>query len=310
MALDAENREYLKPEVLAQIGDLGLRARGVVEGFVSGLHRSPYHGFSVEFSQHREYVPGDDLRHLDWRVYGKSDRYCIKQYEEETNLRSHILLDCSGSMRYPEHDAATGRLTKFEYGATIAASLAYLLLRQQDAVGLILFDKEVRTDLPALSSRAHLQSIIHQLEQARLDAPSDVKTVFSQLAGRLRQRGLVILVSDLLADPSEIILGLQRFRHARHEVVVLHVLDHDERVFPFQDNTLFEGLEAPQSRTLVDPQSLRRGYLAAMEAYVREIRVACRNSRIDYVGLSTLDPLDVALRSYLAARKHFCRTRV
>lgn len=307
MPNDAGMTKYLKPEVLARISDLELRARYVVEGFVSGMHRSPYHGYSVEFSQYKEYAPGDDLRHLDWRVFGRSDRFFIKQYEEETNLRTHILLDCSGSMRYPEQDLRAGRMTKFEYAATLAASLAYLLVFQQDAAGLLLFDDAIRANLPPLSNQAHLHSIISQIEQARLDRPSDAKLLMGELASKLTRRSLVILVSDLLTNPDELTEALERLRFARHEVLVFHVLDQDEREFPFLDNTLFEGLEASDLQMLVDPQSLRRGYLDALEGFIDRLRSACTNARIEYVGLSTGEPLDVALRGFLAARMRFVK---
>lgn len=300
--------QYLNPDILANISDLELRARFVAEGYVSGMHRSPYDGYSVEFAQHKEYVPGDDIRHLDWRVYGRSDRFYIKQFEEETNLRTHILLDCSASMRYPEQPAA-GHLTKFEYAATLAASFAYLLIHQQDAAGLILFDNKVRTDLPPLSNRAHLRSIIGHIDRARLDEPTEARALFARLAGKLRRRSLVIVISDLFADTRDVIRGLERIRFANHELVVMHLLDRDEREFPFQENTLFEGLEAPDQQLMVDPQSLRRGYLDALDGFIAEIRGACVNHQIDYLGLSTRDRLDVALRAYLAARMRMIKAR-
>jgi uncharacterized protein (DUF58 family) len=302
-------QRFLRPEVLARIGGLEFRARQVVEGFIGGMHRSPYHGFSVEFAEHREYVPGDDLRHLDWRVYGKSDRYYVKQYEEETNLRAHVLLDVSSSMRYPEHAAPSGRMTKFEYAATLAASLSYLLIHQQDSVGLILFDDDIRSHLPPSSNHAHLQAILAQLEQARLERPTQTQALFTQLAGQLPRRSIAILISDLLSKVEEVVEGIEMLRHGNHEVIVLHVLDHDEREFPFQDNTLFEGLEAPDLAVTADPQSLRSEYLAVLGAFIERIRTACTNSRIDYVGLSTADPLDVALRRYLAQRAHLIKAR-
>lgn len=309
MPTDTENRQFLNPGVLARIGDLEVRARMVVEGFVSGMHRSPYHGFSVEFAQHREYVPGDDLRHLDWRVYGRSDRFYIKQYEEETNLRTHLLLDASSSMRYPEQDLKAGRMNKFEYAATLAASLAYLLVHQQDAAGLLLFDSAVRSDLPPLSNQAHLRSIIGHIEQARLDRPTDAKAAFHELSSRLQRRSLVVVISDCLADVDDVIKALERIRFGRHEVIVMHVLDADERTFPFLDHTQFEGLEEIDARLLVDPQSLRAAYLDEVNSFIARLRSACTNARIDYVGLSTDEPLDVALRSYLAARMHMAKAK-
>lgn len=293
--------KYLRPDVLARLTGLELRARRVVEGFVSGQHRSPYRGYSVEFAEHREYVPGDDIRHIDWRVYGRADRFFIKQYEEETNLRTYLIVDCSASMRYPEHPHGD-RLTKFEYAATAAASLAFLLTHQQDAVGLTLFDEDVRAELPPASSPAHLRGLLLAMEAARLEAPTRMAGVFTSLAGRLRRRGLVVLISDLLADPDEVIRGLDLLRFNRHDVVVFHVLDQDERTFPFQENTLFEGLERPDQQLFVDPPSLRAAYLQVLDEFVRRLRDECVDRRIDYVDLTTAEPLDVVLRRYLAAR--------
>jgi uncharacterized protein (DUF58 family) len=303
----ASAKPYLQPEILARIGDLELRARSVIEGFVSGMHRSPYQGHSVEFAQHREYTPGDDIRHLDWRVYGKSDRFYIKQYEAETNLRSHILVDCSASMRYPEQDLAQGRMTKFEYAATLAASIAYLLVNQQDAVGLMLFDEAIRASLPPLSHQPHLKSILHQLELARPNRTTSARAVFTEIATQLRRRSLVVLISDLLADVDQITEALGRLRHAGHEVIVFHLLDHDERQFPFQDYTMFDGLEAVDQQLFTDPQSLRNGYLKVLAGFIERLKSACTNRRIDFVELSTADRLDVALRAYLAAREHLIK---
>ncbi len=300
---------YLRPDVLSRISDLEFRARSVMEGFVSGIHRSPYQGQSVEFAQHREYVPGDDIRHLDWRVYGKTNRFYIKQFEEETNLRCQILLDCSSSMRYPEHSAGSDRMTKFEYAATVAACLAYLLVHQQDAVGLTLFDSDLRTNIPPLSSLAHLRSLIGHMERARLEQPTESNAMFRRIAAQLPARGVIVVVSDLLADVEDVLTGLRRFREPDRDVIVMHVLDEDERVFPFQDNTLFEGLEHADLRVFADPQSLRTAYLEAVNGFIARVRSACVNHRIDYVGLSTTDALDVALRSYLAARAHLIKAR-
>jgi uncharacterized protein (DUF58 family) len=305
-----ESRSYFDPDVLARISDLELRARLVVEGIVSGMHRSPYQGYSIEFAQHKEYVPGDDIRHLDWRVYGKSDRFYIKQFEEESDLRAHILVDCSSSMRYPEQDLSAGRMTKFEYAATLAASLAYLLVHQQDAVGLVLFDDGIKSQTPPLSNHAHLRSILHQLEHARLVNPTGTGALFTTLASHLHRRSIVILISDLLGDAETMIRGIEHIRHARHEVIVMHVLDADEREFPFMDNTLFEGLEAPDLQLYTDPQSLRTGYLAALGEFIQKMRTTCENHRVDFVELSTKDSLDIAIRAYLAARSHMIKANV
>jgi uncharacterized protein (DUF58 family) len=296
-----ELTKYLRPEVIQRIAPLELRARRIVEGFIAGLHRSPYQGFSVEFAQHREYVPGDDIRHIDWRVYGRADRYYVKQYEEETNLKTYILLDASRSMAYPEH-AGAGRMTKFEYASCVAASLAYLLMEQQDAAGLVLFDHQVREQIPPTAQKARLRSLIELIDRSRPDDTTDVKILFTHLAERIRRRGMIVIVSDLLTLPEDVIDGLQRFRYGGHEVLVLHILDHDEIHFPFPDNTLFEGMERPELQLLTDPQSLRRSYLAALERFVSRIRGTCVNQRIDYALISTRDPLDVALSAFLAQR--------
>ncbi|MGD2109817.1 MAG: DUF58 domain-containing protein [Phycisphaerae bacterium] len=303
----SESAKYFHPEVLGKISRLELRARRVVEGFVSGMHKSPYKGFSVEFANHRAYVPGDDIRHIDWRVYGKADRYFIKEYEEETNLRTHILLDCSGSMAYPAHPG-TGRMTKWDYGSTVAVSLAHLLVGQQDAVGLTLFDADVRQRLPLSTNRATLYAMAEAVERHAPREMSDVRFV-QHLAGHIPRRGLVVIVSDLLTDVDEIALGLQRLRYALHDVLVLHVLDHDELTFPFADRTLFEGMEVPELEVLTDPQSLRRSYLSAVEGFVRRLRRICLDQRIDYALMSTAEPLDVALTTFLATRMRRQRAR-
>jgi len=300
--------KYFQPEVLSKISRLELRARHVVEGFVSGMHKSPYKGFSVEFANHRPYVPGDDIRHIDWRVYAKADRFFIKEYEEETNMRVHLLLDASASMSYPEHPG-TGRMTKWDYAATVAASLAHLLVHQQDAVGLTLFDSEIRRQLPVSTNRAALVDLVSAIEANPPQRKTDVKILFPHLAGKLPRRGMVVILSDLLTDPEDIIQGLQRFRYGRHDVLVLHVLDHDELQFPFVDRTLFEGMEDVNLEILTDPQSLRNSYLAALEAFVRRIRGVCLDQRIDYALLSTADGVDVALSTFLATRLHRQRAK-
>lgn len=273
----------------------------IVEGFISGLHKSPYHGFSVEFAAHREYVPGDDIRHIDWRLYGRGDRLYIKQYEEETNLRAHILLDCSRSMAYPEH-GGSGWRNKHDYAATLAAAITYLLMHQQDACGLALFDHVVRRQIPPTSRTAQLLSMIELIEANPPDNTTDVKAPLGELAGQLRQRGLVVLISDLLTDVDDLVAGLQRLRHSGHDVIVMHVLDHDELVFPFRENTMFDGLEQPERRVLADPQALRESYLAIVRQFISRIRSACMDNRVDYCLLSTQEPLDAGLVAFLAAR--------
>lgn len=295
--------KYFQPEVLSKISRLELRARHVVEGFISGMHKSPYRGFSVEFANHRPYVPGDDIRHIDWRVYAKADRFFIKEYEEETNLRSHILLDCSGSMAYPDHPG-TNRMTKWDYAATVAASLAHLLVYQQDGVGLTVFDDQIRRQLPVSANRASLPGFATVIESNRPKGKTNLKVMFDHLASRVPRRGLVIIISDLLTNVDDVIRGLERFRFAGHDVMVLHVLDHDELEFPFAERTLFEGMEDPEVEIKTDPQALRKDYLAALNEFISRIRSACMDHKIDYALLSTAERLDVALTTFLATRMH------
>lgn len=304
----SESAKYFQPEILGKISRLELRARHVVEGFVSGMHRSPYKGFSVEFASHRLYTPGDDIRHIDWRVYGKADRFFIKEYEEETNMRVHLLLDCSGSMRYPEHPG-TGRMTKWDYAATLAASLAHLLVYQQDAVGLTLFDNAIRRRLPPSSSRVSLRKLASAIEGVEPRDRTDVSSLFPSLAGSIPRRGLVVVLSDLLTDVEAVVAGLQRFRYAKHDVIVLQILDQDEVEFPFSDRTLFEGMEELGVEVLTDPQSLRGSYLAALQEFLTRIRGACLNHRVDYALLNTGQGLDIALTTFLAARMRKQRAR-
>lgn len=302
-----KSTKYFQPDVLSKIARLDLRARHVVEGFVSGMHKSPYKGFSVEFANHRAYVPGDDIRHIDWRVYGKADRFYIKEYEEETNLRTHIVLDCSASMAYPTHPG-TGRMTKWDYAATVATSLAHLLIYQQDGVGLTLFGETIRKQLPVSSSRASLVALASTIEAHAPKEGTDIK-VFQEVAARVPRRGMVIIISDLLADIEELVPGLQRLRYDGHDVLVLHVLDQDELEFRFADRTLFEGLEELDMEILTDPQSLRASYLEALNAFTDRVRSVCLNHKIDYALISTADSLDVALVTFLATRMRQQRAR-
>ncbi len=292
----ADERQYLDPKILAKLEHLDLKARLIVEGFISGLHKSPFHGFSVEFAQHREYAPGDDLRRIDWKVYARSDRHYIKEYEEETNLVAYVLLDVSESMRY-----ASGELSKLEYGSYIAASLAYLMLNQRDSVGLALFDSKVRRFICDSSNPGHRAELIDALEGLKPTGKTDLGEVLQYMVGQVRRRGMLIVISDLLTDPDRLLTGLKHIRHRRHEVIVFHVLDQDELTFPFQQLTLFKGMEGyPQ--LFAEPRSLRDQYLHELEAFCTRVRDECIANRIDYTRLSTADTLDVALSSYLATR--------
>ena len=289
---------FLDPKTLTKISRLDIIARLVVEGFVTGLHRSPYHGFSVEFAEHREYVPGDDIKHIDWKVFGRSDRFYIKQYEEETNLTATILVDGSESMRYRYHDEGP---TKLEYASYVAASLAYLVLRQRDAASLVTFDEAIQTFIPPGSSASHRNLIIDALTQIKPAKRTSLGPVLHSMAERVRRKGLVVIISDFLDEPGPILSGLRHFRHKRHEVIVFHVLDQAERTFPFGSMTRFQGLEA-LGEVICDPGALRSAYLEELDRFTGELRHGCRQDRIDYVMLDTSTPLDVALTSYLATR--------
>jgi uncharacterized protein (DUF58 family) len=277
-----------------------VRARLVVEGFITGQHRSPYHGFAVEFATHREYAPGDDIRHIDWKVWSKTDRLYIKEYEEETNLKCTILLDCSKSMRYG-NQPENGAWSKFDYAATGAASLAYLLQQQQDAVGLVTFNTKVQKNLPASSHPNHLKLMLHELQETQADDKTDVSLVFPELARQIRRRGMVVLFSDLFLDIPTLAESLKQFRLRRHEVIVFHVMHDDELTFPFQENTLFRGLETPvQLHT--EPRALKRAYLEAVEKFQDDVRKTCATTGVDYVLMNTKEPLDAVLGSYLTFR--------
>jgi len=307
--LDSDRRAYMRlldPEALAKIHRLELVARGLVEGFVSGRHRSPYKGFSVEFAEHRQYVPGDDLRDLDWRVYAKSDRYYIKQYIEETNLRSVILLDASGSMRYTGQEAARHdgrRLSKFEYGRFLAASLVHLMINQQDAVGLVTFDTAIRRYIPSRARISHLRVVLKELVGTEPGQESDLAPVFHDIAERIHRRGLVVVISDLFDDPREILNALHHFRYRKHEVLLLHVMAEEELTFPFDRWSQFRDLELPIRRVQLDPRSVRAAYLEHLRDFIEEIRAGCGRMDVDYVQLSTRHSFAVALARYLASRR-------
>jgi len=291
-------QKYLDPQTLAKLAGLELRARSIVEGFVAGMHRSPYHGFSVEFAEHREYVPGDDLRYVDWKVFAKTDKVYLKQYEEETNLICYLVLDTSESMRYKSEQAA---LSKLEYAQCIAAALAYLTLRQQDGVGLVTFDDEVRTLLRPSGNPSQLKQLLHLMEQSRPQRKTATGPIFHDLSERLKKRGVVVILSDMFDDVPAMMAGLKHFRHRRHDVVVFHILDPAELDFPFQRTTLFKGLEQLPD-VLSDPRALRKAYLAEFNAYLRQVQAGCRAQHADYVQIRTDQNLDVALSAYLSGR--------
>jgi uncharacterized protein (DUF58 family) len=298
-----DSRRYLHPEAIRRITPLELRARRIVDGFLSGMHRSPYFGQSVEFVQHREYVPGDDLRHIDWKVWARQDRLYIKQYEEDTNLRCTLLVDASESMQY-----GRGSSTKFDYAATIAACLAYLALRQQDAVGLTLFDTRVRSKLPWRSGQSHLNAIFRSLEQSSPKEKTDLKAVFREVQTSYPRRSLMVLITDFLGGDASILKGLAGLQQAGHDCLVFHTLDDDELDFPFNDPTRFEGMEGMEALAC-NPRALREGYLEALQRFLDRIRRSCASAKIDYQLTRTSQPMDATLTAFLVARMAHMRKR-
>lgn len=321
--------DILSADDLRQVGNLPVLARGVVEGFIAGLHRSPHKGNSVEFKQHRPYVPGDDLRTLDWKIYGKTDRFYVREFEEETNLRATILLDCSGSMQYGSEAATTRRsdaegrgrrlrsllasslgrseapslsLSKQQYAVRLAACLSYLMLRQQDGVGLVTFDSRVGKYIPPRSSPKHLGVLLEAMSTCAAGSETELGRVFYELAPKLHRRGLVILLSDCFGDIGELMRGLAHFRHARHDVIVFQIWHRDELDFPFKGRIRFDCLERDASRREMDPQLLRRQYLARLADFREQLREGCARHRVDLVPVVTDQPYGVALREYLIRR--------
>jgi len=287
---------FLMPEVLARITSLELLARTVVEGFISGLHRSPYTGFSTEFAEYRQYMPGDDLRYLDWKLLGRTDRYYIKKYRADTNSQCHILLDASASMKY-----TTGEITKLQYAQFLGSSLAYLANKQQDAVGLIAFDQEVRTHVPALSRTGHMRTIFGRMEQLEAGNETNLSVMLHQAAERITRRGIIIVLSDFYDEPEAIIEALQHLRFKGNDVVVFHLLDKNELDFEFTEPVLLEDAET-EEQIHVLPDVLGDGYRNTIRQHVEAVRDGCARNKIDYEMLTTDKPLDHALFSFLAKR--------
>jgi uncharacterized protein (DUF58 family) len=288
---------FLDPSVIARLGTMELKARTVVEGFLSGLHRSPYKGFSVEFAEYRQYLPGDDLSTLDWKVYARTDRHYVKKFEEDTNVECHLLLDVSASMGY----AGAAPMNKLEYGSVLAGSLAFLMNRQRDATGLIAFDDRIAFRMPAGARPGHLHALLLALERLQPGSRSNVGRPLHQLAEALTKRSLVVLISDLLDDPEPVIKGLRHLRCRGTDVVVFQVLDPNELTFPFRGAARFRDLENAEEVT-ADPASIRTAYLRELATLTLQYDRELRGNGIDYVQLDTSQPLDFALLAYLAAR--------
>jgi uncharacterized protein (DUF58 family) len=289
---------HFDPTSLARYGHLTFVARNLVEGFLTGVHKSPYKGFSVEFAEHRQYYPGDEIRHIDWRTFGKTDRYYIKEYEEETNLKAHLLFDASGSMGYKGKNAS-----KFQYAQYVAASLAYLMLHQRDAVGLALHDTKVRRLIKPRAHSKHLLHVLQALEQAQPGGETALAPLWNQLAEQIKQRGLVVILSDCFEEIGPLLRALQHFRHRRHEVLLFHILAPEEIEFPFKKWTQFRNLEVAGHKMLVDPQRLRKEYLQNFQRFCKELRDAAGQARVDYHLMRTDEPVEKALGIYLTKRQ-------
>jgi len=293
----AGEARFIGPAIVARLGTIDLKARTIVEGFLTGLHRSPYKGFSVEFAEYRQYLPGDDLATLDWKVYARSDRHFVKKYEEETNLACHLLLDVSASMGY-----ASGAVTKLQYGSYLAGALAYLMNRQRDAFGLIAFDAGITSLVPASARTGHLRAVLLALERLKLGAHTNVAKPLHDLAAAVRRRGLVVLVSDLLDDPQQVLEGLKHFRYRGTDVIVFQVLDPDELTFPFERAARFRDMETA-AEVMAVPANVRKDYLERMQAMIAHYKRELSLAGIDYCLLDTSQPLELGLMAYLMTRR-------
>jgi len=289
---------YLDFDVLARIHNMQLLAKTVVEGFILGLHRSPYRGFSCEFAEYRQYSPGDDVKHIDWKVFGKTDRYFVKQFEEETNLACYILMDASASMGYRGREE--GR-SKLQYASCLSACLAYFMMRQRDAVGLLVFDTQVRSVLPARARQSHLKHVLATLDGLEPGGETNIAKPLHDMAEGLKRRGLILLISDLLDEPEAVLSALQHFRFKGHEVIVFHVMDNAELTFPFDSMTEFTDLETGE-KSLVSPDGMRPVYLEQLRALLSRYEKGCADIKADYRLFDTTRPLEIALSEYLYKR--------
>ena len=293
------SREFLTPEVISKIDSLQFRARMIVEGYIVGHHKSPFHGFSAEFSEHRAYGIGDEIKHIDWKVFGKTDRYFVKQFEEETNLRAHLLLDQSSSMNY-----GSGALTKLEYAQTLFASFCYLMLKQQDAVGLTLFDTKIRKFIPPRSKSSHLNVLISALANMKSGGETSIAPILHEIAEKIHKRGLIILISDLFDDPQKTFNGLKHFRYNGHEVVLFHILDPEEMELNFKERIRFVDKETGEKIT-TDPWHIKQAYKTEMQDFCDYYKINCRKNRMDYIQVFTNQRLDEVVANYLIKRNSF-----
>ena len=301
--MDIARKSLLHPETLSRITSLGLRAQRVMEGTISGLHRSPLHGVSVEFADYREYSPGDDLKRLDWKAYARSDRFYIKRFEEDTNLRGTILLDASSSMKY-----GRGAMTKFDYASTLAASIAALCVKQRDAVGLAIFDDAERIFLRPVATQAQLHKIVELIEKTKPQRTTELGAVMHKVSEQIKSRGLVVVISDLLLDLDVFYKSLGRLQHQGHEILVFQVLDPEEIDLPFKDSVLFRDIEGDEE-LFAEPWAFRKAYKIAMEQFIGDVSQRCRSGGVDHVLLKTSDDLGLALSHYLHSRRRQARTK-
>jgi uncharacterized protein (DUF58 family) len=293
----SDYRKYLEPTAAAQLNGIDLKAKMVVEGFITGLHKSPYHGFSVEFAEHRPYRAGDEVKNIDWKVYGRSNRYYVKQYEEETNLRSTILVDISASMAF----ASEGHIPKVEYASYLAASLSYLMMKQRDSVGLALYDNEVRTYLPSKSKPSYLNLILKELEAVQPTGETETAKALDKLADQIKRRGLIIIISDFFDDVDSISSALKHFRHKENEVIVFQLLDPRELDFDFGRAAKFVDLETGEEMA-TNSHQLKDAYQQKMKEFTKQIRDVCHSQKVDYNLVVTSDPFDKAMREFLSKR--------
>lgn len=293
-----EYKNLLDPSIISKINSLELRARLVVEGFMVGLHKSPYHGFSVEFIQHRPYMQGDSLRDVDWKVYGKTEKFYIKQYEEETNLRSYILLDVSKSMQF----SSGNNTSKLEYASTLAAALSYLMMKQQDAFGLTLYSDRIVQYLPPKATKSYLRQILKSLVSVKASDTTNTAACLNSVAEKIKRRGLVIIISDLFDDIESVISALKHFSYQKNEIIVFQILDPIERNFAFGRDAIFKDMESEEELT-TQPYQIQKAYKLAMEEFIGKIKNECLNSKIDFNIIETSTPFDKALMSYIQKRR-------